>query len=331
VACSECGGKDIIETNSEMVCQHCGLVLGEIFQKSTFLIKKSQTTKGGLQHRQSVAMGDRQDFTGGLGTFIDYEKSKYLRDKYGKILPPSEQRKFRRLKKNYSQFLRIKDHETEYRIFNILNNISTQLNLNRSIKINAGYYFKKIIKNEEKITNNITLIAFCIFYAIRKESHNAPINIFELCKAFTIRGHRVSPKLIMRDGMLYRKYIDKNTEHHKSEDYIVRLLNEIINHELLEVRLKEKQFPLSKEEYLNELTIICRKILSSLSPWKRGGRNPFIMAGTVIYLADKILAKKLYSKAVLTQVLISKATKIPEYSIRDHYVNLLKPIFINEI
>lgn len=42
--------------------------------------------------------------------------------------------------------------------------------------------------------------------------------------------------------------------------------------------------------------------------------------------ADSIMTKQLGKKAVLTQTLISDATKIPEYSIRDHYVNLLKPV-----
>jgi len=51
--------------------------------------------------------------------------------------------------------------------------------------------------------------------------------------------------------------------------------------------------------------------------------------GAIIYLADKLLAKEFNQKAILTQKLISEATNIAEYSIRDHYVNLLKPIFIS--
>ncbi|MHA1373332.1 MAG: hypothetical protein ACTSR7_03450 [Promethearchaeota archaeon] len=66
-----------------------------------------------------------------------------------------------------------------------------------------------------------------------------------------------------------------------------------------------------------------------LSVWRRGGRNPFILTGAIIYLADKLLAKEFNQKAILTQKLISEATNIAEYSIRDHYVNLLKPIFIS--
>ena len=46
-------------------------------------------------------------------------------------------------------------------------------------------------------------------------------------------------------------------------------------------------------------------------------------------LEEKLLAKENNYKAVLTQKMISEATNIAEYSIRDHYVNLLKPRFIN--
>lgn len=276
-------------------------------------------------------MGERQNFAGSLGTFIDYEKSKYLKDKTGKLLPPDEQKLFRRLKKNYAQSSRVKDHETEYRIFNILKKISTYLNLNKNIQINAGYYYKKIIKNEEKVVNNITLIAFCLFYAVRKDHHNAPFTIKEIAQAFVDMGHRVDPRLMLRDGLVYKRHLNTNIAHHKSEDYLSRLLNAVINHKLLEKRLEKKQSSLSKEEYLNKLTLMCRNILRNFNTWKRGGRNPFILTGAIIYLADRILAKKLGGKAVLTQTLISEATKIPEYSIRDHYVNLLKPIFINEL
>ncbi len=63
--------------------------------------------------------------------------------------------------------------------------------------------------------------------------------------------------------------------------------------------------------------------------WHRGGRNPFILTGAIIYLADKLIAKENKQKSVLTQKVISEATKIAEYSIRDHYVNLLKPLFLH--
>jgi transcription initiation factor TFIIIB Brf1 subunit/transcription initiation factor TFIIB len=323
-SCPECNGS-LISNSFEVICKNCGLVLDSIYKESSYVVNDS-SDKNSL-NKQYVAIGERTDFIGGLGTFIDYENSRYLKDNSGRLLSPNEQKLYRRLKRNYSQFLRIKSHETEYRIFNILNKITIYLNLNKNIKNNAAYYYKKIIKSEPKVINNISLIAFCIFYAVRKEYHNAPITIIEIANAFQNFGHRVNPRLILRDGLRYKKYLYKKVEPHKSEDYLVRLLNDVINHNHIEIRLEKKGLKWNKNEYENHLTSKCREILKSLSKWERGGRNPFILTGAIIYLADKLLAKELNQKAVLTQKLISEATNIAEYSIRDHYVNLLKPIF----
>jgi transcription initiation factor TFIIIB Brf1 subunit/transcription initiation factor TFIIB len=325
VKCPECEGETIINS-FEIICKECGLVINNFFKDSAYLFNTSNS-KNNL-NKQYVALGERTDFIGGLGTYIDYENSKYLKDKSGKLLAPNEQKLYRRLKKNYAQFLRIKNHETEYRIFNILNKISIYLNLNKNIRNNAAYCYRKIIKNENKIINNISLIAFCIFYATKKEYHNAPITINEISNAFQNFGHRVNPRLILRDGIRYKKYLSMESQPHRSEDYLNRLVNEVINHKDLIKRMLKKGLKLSKYQYQNKLINKCREILKNLSNWQRGGRNPFILTGAVIYLADKLLSKEYNQKSVLTQKLISEATKIAEYSIRDHYVNLLKPIFM---
>ncbi|MFW9950565.1 MAG: hypothetical protein ACFFKA_10635 [Candidatus Thorarchaeota archaeon] len=327
LSCPECGGT-LISNSFEVICKDCGLIHDNVIRESSYAFKDS-IDKSSL-YKQYVAIGERTDFIGGLGTFIDYENTKYLKDNSGKLLAPNEQKLFRRLKRNYSKFIRIKNHETEYRIFNILNKIIIYLNLNKNIKNNAAYYYKKIIKNEIKVINNISLIAFCIFYASRKENHNAPITIFEITKAFQNFGHRVNPRLILRDGLRYKKYLLKKAEPHKSEDYLIRLINNIINHKDLNERIEKKGLKWNKSQYEICLTKKCRIILESLNKWQRGGRNPFILTGAIIYLADKLIAKEFNQKALLTQKLISEATNIAEYSIRDHYVNLLKPKLFNK-
>jgi len=199
----------------------------------------------------------------------------------------------------------------------------------RHFRSNKNYY-KKILKTEEKVINNISLIAFCVFFAARKEYHNAPITINEISKAFQNFGHRVNPRLILRDGINYKRHLNDTTTPHKSEDYLIRLVDQVIGHKALEERLKKKGVAWSKNEFHNKLMIKCRNILNDLPLWHRGGRNPFILTGAIIYLADKLLAKDYYQKSVLTQWIIPDATSIAEYSIRDHYVNLLKPLFFKK-
>ncbi|MBY9007550.1 MAG: transcription initiation factor IIB family protein [Candidatus Lokiarchaeota archaeon] len=323
--CPECGG-NIIDSSCEKVCKECGLVINKIFNDSSYSFKDQANKNHSC--KQYVALGDRTDYIGGLGSYIGFESSRYLKDKYGKLLSPNEQRLYRRLKKNYSQFLRIKNHETEYRIFNILNKITHYLNLNKNIKNNAAYYYRKIIKSEEKVINNISLIAFCIFFAVRKENHNAPITIKEIAIIFQKFGHRVNSRLILRDGLKYKKYLMSNANPHKSEDYLNRLIHQVMAHNNLNERMSKKGINWTKEEFQNFLLKKAIEILEKLTSWKRGGRNPFILTGAIIYLADKLIAKEYKKKSILTQKMISEATNIAEYSIRDHYVNLLKPCFI---
>jgi len=323
--CPECGG-NLILSSYERICKDCGLIIDEIFGETSYIFN-DKSLKSNL-NKQYVALGKRTDFIGGLGTFIDYENSKYLKDKSGKLLPPNEQKLFRRLKKNYAQFIRIKNHETEYRIFNILNKISIYLNLNKNIRNTAAYYYKKILKYEKKVINNISLIGFCIFYAARKECHNAPFTINEISNAFQSFGHRVNPRLILRDGIRYKRHLSIESAPHRSEDYLIRLIDNVVKHDDLETRLIKKESFWSKKEFQIKITLKCREILKYLTLKHRGGRNPFILTGAIIYLADKLLAKQYNQKAILTQKMISEATKIAEYSIRDHYVNLLKPLFM---
>ncbi len=190
IKCPECGG-EIIKSIYERVCINCGLVTGEIFSNPTYIMN-NPTESNNISNKQYVALGERVNFIGGMGTYIDFENTYYLRDKNGNLLPPNSQKLFRRLKKNYSKFIRIKNFETEYRILKILNNVVLYLNLSNTIRNNAAYFYRKIIKLSPKIINNISLIAFCLFYSLRHNEQFAPISIKEISNIFKMLGHRVT-------------------------------------------------------------------------------------------------------------------------------------------
>ncbi|GAH41329.1 unnamed protein product, partial [marine sediment metagenome] len=97
-SCPECGNR-VITNSFEIICKGCGLVLGNIYQDSSYIF--NDVNKKNNLNKQYVALGERIDYIGGLGSFMDYENSKYLRDKTGKLLPPDEQKLYRRLKKKY--------------------------------------------------------------------------------------------------------------------------------------------------------------------------------------------------------------------------------------
>ena len=324
--CPECGESTVTD-GFQINCSCCGLVLSERFCTSSYQLYDNSTTHFN-QGRQYVSLGKTVETVGTLGSYIDYcdKKSNFV-DISGKPLHPSEQELFSRLKTKYSKFARVKNQETDYRIMNILSDIIQILNLSQIVRKDAAYYFRKIKTMNDTIRNNISLIAFCIFFAVRNQYHNAPITINDISNAFQQLGHRVNPRLILRDGVLYKKLINK-PKPHRSEDYVNRLIENVINSPEIVNRLSKKVPHCSINDYRLDLYKQTLAIRRKIDIFQRGGRNPFIFAGAAIYCADKLVAAKNKTKTVLTQKLASFAMNIAEYSIRDHYVSIFKKLVI---
>ncbi|WP_371801963.1 hypothetical protein [Candidatus Lokiarchaeum ossiferum] len=326
--CPECHGS-VIKNLHENVCVECGLIINDLQLMDSYQyneIKNTDLSAGD----QFVSIGKTIDNVCTLGSHIGYYSSNSFFDHRNIILPSAQQKKFRKLKKQYSLPIKIKNHETDYRILGILNRITQYMNLSDNVKNRSAYFYQSIKKKATNIRNHVSLIAFCIYYSSREFSQNAPISIKEICKVFTIMGHRINPKLIIRDSITYKCFIMKNEKinrPHKSEDYINRFVNSIVNSSEICVRMKKKGISWTKEEYKRKLETKCNSTLKLLDLNVRRARNPFILAGAVVYCADKLIARENNTKTILTQKSASNAMEIAEYSIRDHYVKILKPIF----
>ena len=326
--CPECNGI-IIKNLHENVCAECGLIIDDLQLMDSYQyneIKNTDLSAGD----QFVSIGKTIDNVCTLGSHIGYYSSNSFFDHRHIILSSKQQKKFRKLKKQYSLPIKIKNHETDYRILRILNRITMYLKLSDNVKNRSAYFYQSIKKKATHIRNHVSLIAFCIYFASREFSQNAPISIKEICKVFTIMGHRINPKLIIRDSINYKFLIMKNkksNQPHKSEDYINRFVNSIVNSTEICDRMVKKGISWTKEEYKRKLETTCNTTLKLLKLNVRRARNPFILAGAVVYCADKLIAKENKTKTILTQKSASNAMEIAEYSIRDHYVKVLKPIF----
>lgn len=316
-----------MESAGDRVCRACGLVEGPVYTSGLYQIAKDTISNSSA--RQFVSLGKKIDSVDGLGSYIDRKDTYFFHDHNNRPICPDMQAQFRRLKKVYDFKVRIKHKETTYRIFNSLNTICGGLELPKEIQEYAAYLYRKIKKNEDEIKNHVCLIAFCLFIAIRKNNRNAPVNIQEIANTFQDYGHRVTPRLILRNGMLYKKYIQSEVRPHVSEDYFSRLIDGVGKMENIESRLRKKGFKCSVEDYVVQLRKALQFLAKKFTMKHRRGRNPFILAGAMIYAADKILAKRLNKSPVLTQKLASIATGIAEYSIRDHYIAAIKPFMKN--
>ncbi len=323
--CPECTGK-IISNGFEQVCEKCGLVINSLCLSNSYQMNDND----GIQINsgtQFVSIGKTVDSVCTLGSHIDYFSKFRFYDYKKQMVSAKYQKLYKKLKKYYSLPSKIKNRETDYRILKILGKIVEYMALSPIIRNRAAYIYHEIKKKAPSITNHVSLIGYCIFQASREYKDKCPISLKELCQVFSILGHRINPKLIIRDNMKYQNIIKKNKQPHRSEDFIPRFIDGIVNSDPVLRRMKIKGSTWSKEEYRFLLTKKSEFILKKLNNRVRGSRNPFILAAAVAYCADKMLAKENNTKAILTQYFASKAMKVAEYSIRDHYVKILKPFF----
>jgi hypothetical protein len=83
------------------------------------------------------------------------------------------------------------------------------------------------------------------------------------------------------------------------------------------------------KDYENALRNKILEVLKMIPASKRGGRNPFIFTVSAAYASDRLIAIQYDRRAVLTQKLASTATKVAEYSIRDHFGMMKKVIEVS--
>lgn len=320
--CTECPGH-VILTKGEYVCTKCGLVLERQVVSSPYQMYKEEE-RASSHAKSYVALGQRAVMVGGMGSFIDYQASRFFHDRTGRPLTPRSQRLFRRLKFDYNLRLRIAKRETTYRALRSLSRVAELLSLPESIKDRAAYYYQKMDKNLENsdITSHLTLMAYGLMLAVRESKENAPITLQEIADAFKKLGHRVTSRSIIRQALSVKKKLPLSPVKRRSEDYLQRIISQTVRHSTVRLRLRRVGLPVQK--YQSMLLKHANHLFGKISVKERGGRNPFIFAVAVVYSSDLLIAKLAKRRPILTQRLISKATNAAEYSVRDHYAKLLK-------
>ena len=272
-----------------------------------------------------VALGERVNVVDGMGSYIDYQFSNFFVDKNGHPISGKNQSLFKRLKYKHNSRAKLGKKETNYRALNTLNRVASKLELQDNIRDRAAYFYQKIVKKEEKkeITNHLTLSALCLLLAAREFRENGPLTVQEIANVFKKLGHRVSPRSIIQLSLkLKPKFGDIfSRKSRKSEEYIPRIVSNIINSKNVRLRLKAKDVDFLF--YERAIYKESMQILKNLDDESRGGRNPYILAVATTYAADQKISQKYDMKSILTQKILSLCTQTAEYSIRDHWRTLL--------
>ena len=326
--CTDCGG-NLILTKTGYTCTKCGIVYGNHYMNDNFFLNNNEKYDV-KSSKQFVALGKQLDNVSDLGSFIDFYNTGYFLDAKNMPLSPNKQKLFFRLKYTRDFRARLDQNETYYRIVKIMKDVSNILNFLPDVRKRAVYLYNKMMKGspqtKNRIPNHVSLIATSIFLASREYSSYAPVTIQEICSAFQELGHRVKCRMIIRDMLEFKQYMDLKRINHESKDYLERLSNNLYHDERCNARFKKKNDSGDMKPYIQELKACSIKILDLIPKFVKNSRNPFILAGAAIYGADWILARKNKTKRVLTQKLLADATGIAEYSIRDHYCSVIKEV-----
>ena len=309
------------------MCAECGLVLSREYVLPTY--QMGQRPKGDSPDASMyVSLGNRIHIVDGLGSYIGFHKDRYFQDSQGHALSGRSQKKFKRLKTIYSTRIRIGKNEAKYRALRTLNHVSKLLMINEQVRDRTAYLYKKVVNESAgKVSNNILLIAVCLLMAVREFKEEAPITLDEIADVFEKCGHRVNVRAIVREALRLKSLTGHSPKIRRPDDYVPRVISMLMNSPRVVSKVQSRGWEL--KDYENALRNKTLEVLKMIPASKRGGRNPFIFTVSAAYAGDRLIAIEHDRRAVLTQKLASTATKVAEYSIRDHFGMMKKVIEVS--
>ncbi len=325
--CLECGGI-LVQTESDIVCLSCGLVANQIYEKPTIHLIKTENSFGS----QYAAISEKPSSMKTLGTYVDTYKKKHLADSRGNLLKIPAKRRYQRLKSLNDIYIHFSGRQREYRGYSYLCAICSILQITEVAKSDALFLFRKAHSDLKGRLKLSSIVMGSLYLAIRSRREN--IELIRLVRVAQDQGHSILGKDIIKAAALIRQYARIRVRYVKSEEYLDNIISRLKNNEDIQTRLS-KRSNMSLNDFFQYLKITAKKILAKFPSSHRGGRNPFILAVAVIVAADILLARhvlfpqcylKSSRRGILTQKYLAKSLEIAEFTLREHFLLLTKPL-----
>jgi len=300
--CDECGGKLVI-VNGQLVCSSCGLVKGYVNVDWPFQM--------GNVSREGV-----------VGSEIQLDRS------------VKRSRVLRRLNRQLKTW---QSKRMPYRIKQVIERAGEKIGLPHHVIERAKVLYVKSHKSLKESNLGIStysLSAAALLVAIWEIDHAPPLTIEEMTEIYRSLGHRVVARTLARAVSIVKRFSNvKPTPSILLRKYTVRITNVLISQNIIRIRLKKQRkfrrlkIPL---EYYKSLIIERAASLAEELPLKlKQGKNPYIVAASLVYIAEQLVAKNLGIKPAFSQKLVAKYTGISEYSVRDNAVRLIRALGID--
>ncbi len=324
--CLECGGS-LIQTDSDMVCTNCGLIAQQIYENPSIQLISSEGSYGS----QYASISEQPSKLKTLGTFIGSYQKKNFVDATGNQLAFPKKLQYRRLKSLNDVYLHFNGRQREYRGYSLLSRVCSTLEVTDSTRADALFLFQKVHHQLKKKMKLSCLIMGALYLAVRTRKENIELN--RLVKAVQVNGFSIAGKDIIRSASLIRQYAKIRVRHVKSEEYLDAIIGRIQKDYTLRSAIQKRTN--NREEFFQQLRVVAKQLLNQFPLPKRGGRNPFILAAAMINAADILLARhkifpecylKQSRRGILTQKKLSEILDIAEFTLREHYLLLAKPL-----
>ncbi|MHA2365405.1 MAG: hypothetical protein ACXAC7_15715 [Candidatus Hodarchaeales archaeon] len=314
--CEECG-TPLTETISDYVCPACGLIQSPKYVQGTYMSHETANSFG----NQYVEIGDRPSSVSGTGSYLDYYGSWKLTDIAGKRITPDKALRFARLKKINDIYTQSRGKEKLYRALQLLNRISGVLELPNSLKEESAKIYRlsyQKIPGKVRIAN---VVGASIYLATRMTNYN--LRIKEMLNAFQKEQVTLTGKKLIATAAQIRMILGLQVRATRPEEYLERVIVKLHNNEKFVQKLQQNH--ISHIEYAIQLRKYASDLLKRLCVNKRGGRDPYILAGATVAGADLIISRKFGKKrGFATQRFIAEACDIPEYTLREHFIKIVK-------
>ncbi|MDH7555656.1 MAG: hypothetical protein ACQXXL_00635 [Candidatus Methanosuratincola sp.] len=292
MSCDECKGVLVPDGSGSLVCVECGLI-----------------------HSYSDIHGPSVGKKQRLGSLIT-KGSAFFTDSTERRLSPETQAKYIRLKRL---------QESAYngscldmlQLRRDLESIAVELCLPKEVVETAMNFFDQLLsKLRNPYGNYGMLMAVCLASVSREFGDRAPVRLSELVDAFKRKGYRLSLRVVAKNLNFHSFFIPFNKKFHQSEDYLGRVVEKLRASPFIQVRVRLIGF--EPDEYFERLLSLSKALLAGLPPPRRSGKNPYLLAASAVFLANKILAESRSTETILTKSQFSKDVGIAEYTLRSH-------------
>ncbi len=316
--CDKCGGKIIKTPEGEFVCLECGLVKGHEVTEPNYTVAPIKSDHVGYV---SHVYADNMSLIYGVGSNISRRsiKKNFNESSMGNLITHDKKIKLEKTR----QII-------EKRILNSMEFVASRLNipddvLRRSIIIYAKTI--RIMKKDKKRipgVNKYALSAASLIAAIWEAGNIKPFTLVEIASFYRELGHRVDSRNIAWALIQTRKIIQRNiTIKERIRVYIDRITAMLYSNTFIRIKIRYMHNKINLSTYVQKIKERALRILDSLNQNVYQSKNPYIIAASLVYISEKMLASELKFRSLLSHKVLSITIGISDYSIRDNVQMIL--------